>query len=186
MKFLNNIEEITNHRASTKVKMRQLLRVLDDLYTYSKTEQINTFSDMEEGAKIKHAIHELYANFHYSYPTTDVIKMHEVLLEKLRLQFCHDQDAFFFPYTAILQGYAAKHAMDEVEKVKEHLLTHYQQQTFAIYHAIFSGLNINPDQDLLKTYYKAVLEIEPKNEEDSKHLEAIHEIYESLIWKKQK
>ena len=179
MNYLNTIQEIKQHRSSTKVKMRQLLAVLEELDHEAKEQTMTTLDDEE----VVKAIHELYADFHYSYPSIEVVTAHKKMIDRLKNQFSN-KEAFFFPYTAILQGYASNHDIEDMEALKTDLLTTYPEHDLTIYHAIFSGLNIHPDQALLKTYYQAILTIEPKNEEDAKHLEAIHEIYESLIWKK--
>ena len=183
--FYQQTDAIINHRASTKVKMKQLLQVLMDFDAYAKENQVTSFADaaLSKGEELKTNIHTLYQDFHYSYPSVDVVVAHHNILEALRLQFTDDGDAWFFPFTAVLQGYAYNHDVENIDSLKQHLLSIYKKQSLAIYHAIFSGLKISCDQALLKQYYQEVVNVEPTSSDEIKHLEAIHEIYESLIWK---
>lgn len=183
MNFYTQAKEILEHRASTKVKMKQVLVLLEEMFMVAEENNLQVF-DFENKQECQEILHELYSDFHYSYPTCDVVDAHVHILANLKVQLQDEKEAIFFPFCACLQGYAMNHDQERIESLKGFLLKHYPQQPLATYHAIFSGLKVKPEQSLLEIYYKEVLGYEPNTDEEIKHLESIHEIYEALIWKK--
>lgn len=184
--FYKQCEEILNHRSSTKVKMKQTFALLEQVLAYAKEHDLHSFSNeaFENGTEFVKTLNEIYADFHYSYPNLAILDDHVNLLANIKQQFKEEESCCFFPFTAALQGYAMNHDQERVHALKTFLLSSEPQQPLAIYHAIFSGLKIKPNQDLLVKYYQEVLAYEPSSSQEIKHLESIHEIYEALIWKK--